>query len=1743
MSNIFSDILQGKSTPSIPDNNVDSSKPFLSPYIEQPTQPENPVLDNIKNTFSSILSDVKNAPVPKFPTLKTKINTMPDNWIPDNSTGGIVLNTIAGLPAAGVNVFTDIFHGITRGVGNMALTVGHKINTNIPTTLNPEESNNPEIAKLIFGDEPISTYGTQYNKVKDIAAEKGAGKFGSPVLAAGVVGGNIASDLLNIFGFGGDKAGIDALKGEIPEQFLKFLAKNDTPTIEGTLKNIGVDPLNSKILAEKLGPEKTIEGVKNILIEHQPAGIIPKENITNESSLSNADSLPGKLQVEPKILPNTSSAENPFASILSGTENPTNGAVVPLADTKPATEGIMPKSIFSSPKIRELTPEEKPLVEKVNNVLQGNSEQEPIANIPSFVSRDGKERPLIFSKVIADKIISDHGKMIPENIVLNANDWDYVIKNVNNNPDKINLIKQIPNSNNFLNIGANKNNGFFIVTHYESLAKDSLKLKNLLKNKGDSLDRSGRAVVPSFATSPEGVASQLDLSGVRSEDKFGRTPKSTTPHPEGSADSVGSSPEAITVFKPTKSSLTKNVIPSQVSKVDQIERAVERAKAGEDFGPRKDGLLRNGEDKLKQKTGLETKNKLKNITDTSKSDALYNHQNSSSSTSLLNELATQKDIMDSYPKSISQILDSVKSSYSSKFKKSIPVRQIEYPKELIQRAEGLAIKKEAILNSPYRELLKYISKSGKFRGELPEVTGKGTEFGKRGDEIVADIFGDYGYENIPDSEEARAGMEKYLAQRKELFQDIKDLKTETAKFKNERRNQIIEERDNEALVEMARLKAQPLQQSLNEIEPPIVRGGIQAPRLELSKAKDHGWMARESLDRNVENTFTREDAKKINSFLGDHLRENYTKEIEYRDKKLKDLEIKMKELGIKPGSDESSFVQIYGEGKTNIDQLMKEFPDTWKNIEKAVSIFKDMYKTTLGEWNPMRKRFSYPEIQAVKDYFPHFDDISFWTKNYGILNNKDDLPTSIAGLTKNFQPGKTWNRHELHRIGNKTKYDAIAGAKEYINSVAKQMYTMDSIARANALLKYLRKSDEMGQAIGTPLKVSRFVTNLQEVKQNQLASKVGGLDRSIEEFGDRKIINSISKLSGLIGKNIIAFNPAAVMSHGVSLSLNAARVNKVDFIKGMMTTVSSPFTKDPYYVIDGQKSDLLFYRYPKEYLKTKFETVDEAGGWMIKQMDIFKVRTAVASKFYELTKEGIKPEIAIKEADKFAGRIVGDYSRGQKPVILNQKLVKILAQFQFGMNDGISVLLHDIPYQNKKFTTGPNGEKVIEMAKNKDGSFSEKAKNDYLKSIWQIASWMVFAYLMNEEVYKPIKGSGKGLSPVNLFLDLAGLDSATKDMPFPSRVGYTANELAGELPFTNVFFGNSPTASTISQTIKDLVDGKLLNAGIDIASTVISPIGGGSQLKKTITGLQTYNQGYATTKSGKPSFSIKKTPTNLIKESIFGPSSTEDAQNYYNSLNPKDSALNSPMKETYDQVQALDAQGKTSESNAIVDGLSDADYEEYKKVAKAVKAQKSDENVKKYLTEVLDSGIVQKVRELDSAGKTDKSDKLMADMFPDTPEGDAKYDAYKAAVKLVPKEGETTKNIDLISGVVTYAKAIGTDPLTAFNRIFTGQKITKVENGTVIVERMPLTQSQTIKTKLGGNSGMTLDHIIPLELGGSNAESNLRLYPKAKATEGDKVENYLGDKLKAGTITKKEAQDIMLKYKNGEITFEEAMKS
>ncbi len=135
-----------------------------------------------------------------------------------------------------------------------------------------------------------------------------------------------------------------------------------------------------------------------------------------------------------------------------------------------------------------------------------------------------------------------------------------------------------------------------------------------------------------------------------------------------------------------------------------------------------------------------------------------------------------------------------------------------------------------------------------------------------------------------------------------------------------------------------------------------------------------------------------------------------------------------------------------------------------------------------------------------------------------------------------------------------------------------------------------------------------------------------------------------------------------------------------------------------------------------------------------------------------------------------------------------------------------------------------------------------------------------------------------------------------------------------------------------------------------------------------------------------------------------------------------------------------------------------------------------------------------------------------------------------------PKLFESKDERSFIDKMVVTAKAIGTDPITAFRFIFTNEKILKIKGGAIIVERLPLEESQAIKKERGATKEMILDHLVPLTIGGSNSEKNLQLVDVADWKRYTPIEIFLGNSLKKKLIDKKKAKQLILDFKSGKIS-------
>jgi len=145
------------------------------------------------------------------------------------------------------------------------------------------------------------------------------------------------------------------------------------------------------------------------------------------------------------------------------------------------------------------------------------------------------------------------------------------------------------------------------------------------------------------------------------------------------------------------------------------------------------------------------------------------------------------------------------------------------------------------------------------------------------------------------------------------------------------------------------------------------------------------------------------------------------------------------------------------------------------------------------------------------------------------------------------------------------------------------------------------------------------------------------------------------------------------------------------------------------------------------------------------------------------------------------------------------------------------------------------------------------------------------------------------------------------------------------------------------------------------------------------------------------------------------------------------------------------------------------------------------------------------------------------------------------------KEDVSMDEKTFIERVSLVAQAMGTDPETAFNRIFTGQTIERVRNGMIIVKRAPKADSQNLKAKDGKkNTTWKLDHTIPIELGGEDilgSMKNKKLVTTAEWARYTPVELALIKASKTDKFKIKDLQNMVVAFKEGKITKEQISKN
>ena len=956
-----------------------------------------------------------------------------------------------------------------------------------------------------------------------------------------------------------------------------------------------------------------------------------------------------------------------------------------------------------------------------------------------------------------------------------------------------------------------------------------------------------------------------------------------------------------------------------------------------------------------------------------------------------------------------------------------------------------------------------------------------------------------------------------------------------------------------------------VEDAVRSVAPPVMKNGVGMPAMDdFFKWKDKSplMLSRETSERNIEKVVGEGDREKVKEWWLEPTRKNETERIKFANALRKETTEKIvKGLGIrrKTGIEKmgqktslikknilTELVQRYGEGNQGeypitLQELKDMEPNNWMKVKEAAEYFREKYSVLLEMVNKRRAEFGYAPIPARPDYFRHFREIDGYLRRFGLIMKSEDLPGSMTGLTGIFKPGKPFSTAELRRKGKKTEIDAIAGFDNYIDSITRQIFHIDSVQRGRALEKYMREAMEASEVAAKSdaekLVLGNFANNVKETT-NIVSGKKSDFDRAVESRFGRKIYAAADWIRQRSSANMIGANVASALTNYAPLTQALATTDKRAFTRGLGEAMMLPAKKEPF-MIDGVESSFLVRRYPVERIDPRgLQKAGQKAGWIFRGVDQFVSTAIVAGKYYENIARGMSKEVAMKDADAYAGKMIADRSAGQRPLLMSDKALGILTQFQLEVNNTWSFMINDIPNMS---------------GKNK------------LKYASMLSQFIIYSFLFNE-AYKKLTGRRPILDPIYLVMTLMGATAESEQASLPRRVVEAGKDLAGNVPFIGGFTGGRfPAISVIPEPVSPMIGESTWGKEMAKIPMIVLPFGG-LQAKKTYTGIEALIKGYTETGRGELKAEVEATPTNIIKGTIFGQGGLKESvesnpvvSDLYNRLDTQKRGASALTKMAEDLDKELSGM-KPEEADARATEISQKDPALFERLEKVVKDRQL--------------GLTQEERLIKQLGvKNGERARYVDEMMMRLNDGEAR-DTYlneliekKVVTEAVLEQlqeivasgesapavpvGTRLKENSVIERAVTYAKAIGVDPVTAFNRIFTGQEIRYVKNGTIVVERLPLSESekeareQLVATTTPGLSreAVKLDHTVPLQLGGSNDKENLRLVLNSEWESYTPVENLLGKAVRDGRIKKKKAQELIKKFKKGEMTAEEVAES
>ena len=704
-------------------------------------------------------------------------------------------------------------------------------------------------------------------------------------------------------------------------------------------------------------------------------------------------------------------------------------------------------------------------------------------------------------------------------------------------------------------------------------------------------------------------------------------------------------------------------------------------------------------------------------------------------------------------------------------------------------------------------------------------------------------------------------------------------------------------------------------------------------------------------DRNNLRIFGEKLGAKINALLFDPIAANEAERIRFMNREID----RVRALNLT--DEESYWVQAVGD--TTIDQTINDVPAEMRpKVQKAVELFSSIYEQYHVLANNFLVSRGYAPIGYQKGYFPHFTEeeggIVQALKTLGMDERVTPLDTSAQGQTEFRKPGKKWNPYFLERNGVKTEVDAVKGFERYVSALSDVLYHTDDIQKLRRFEKAIRdrySSDELSQEIefqhdkylngeqsfddfmekrDEALKTLGNVRNLGGYAEwllnytNKLAGKQVTPDRAMEALFGRSTLNVGREMQDAFAKSAVFGNISTALNNIIPVVQATGEVKTGSMVRAAQEYISGQL--DDFIM----ESDFLSSRAGVDWLTMKPGKAARAMSWPFEKMDELSTVWVTRAKYLDEINAGADHRTALKRADDFARKIVGDRSKGQKALVFEAKnpLMRLLTTFQLEVANNMAHWTQDLPREFRRIRDEKGAK---EMAKQ--------------LALWfvkgQVATFLANMFIKALTGREPVPGDVGG-TVKNLVTDLSNPDMTAGDAlgnlgeTLVSQVPY----LSGAAAMAGIGNGRLPIPQVDDDLLKGLgkfVDDKAGNwqfglgqAALGAGKTALGFVPGGNQIKKTAKGIKAAVRGgeYSMTEEGERlKFPVGQDPFSIGRLVLFGAYADDNARKYvdsgFQSLSAKDTqTIKDAVAAGIDRQKAFDAIKSTKglKANKDADG-------------------------------------------------------------------------------------------------------------------------------------------------------------------------------------------------------------------------------